>query len=247
MLEPEFPPLLSGRRIVEGQTALAGAVAGARNHSLGAGDVLWDDNPARVELAIVLEPDVPLVRAVQMLPLAMAAAGDCIGVLSPPQVGVMFRWPAALLVNGAQAGRVSLMSDGSDRDAVPDWMVLGLDVRLHHEADDVEPGHHRDITSLAEEGCDELTNVQLIESYTRHFLTWLNLWQDDGFRAVHGGFLDRLEGRDEPVVLGAAATGQEPVTVIGLDEDGNLLVRRQDGSTTALLLLDALESQAAVG
>ena len=149
--------------MIEGQSALAGAVAGAQDHSLGAGDVLWDDNPARVELAIVLEPEVPRVDAAQMLPLAMAAAGDCIGVLSPPQVGVMFRWPGGLLVNGALAGRVTLISDDCNGDAIPEWMVVGLNVRLRHDGDDVEPGHHRDITSLAEEGCDELTNVQLIE------------------------------------------------------------------------------------
>lgn len=247
MLEPEFPPLLSGRRIIEGQAALKGAVDGARNRSLGAGDVLWDDNPARVELAIVLEPDVPLIKAVQMLPLAMAAAGDCIGVLSPPQVGVMFRWPGGLLVNGALAGSITLVSDDCGSGAVPDWMVIGIDVRLRHDADGVEPGHHRDITSLAEEGCDELTNVQLIESYTRHFLTWLNLWQDDGFRAVHGGFLERLEGQDDPVVLDTAEAGDGPVLVVGLDEDGNLLIRKHDGTTSALQLLDAVELQAASG
>ena len=58
MLEPEFPPLLTGRRVIEGQSVLAAAIAGASVGSLGAGDLLWDDDPARVELAIVLEPEV---------------------------------------------------------------------------------------------------------------------------------------------------------------------------------------------
>lgn len=242
MLEPEFPPLLTGRRIIEGQSVLAAAIAGARATSLGAGDVLWDDHPARVELAILLEPEVPLTGAAQMLPVAMAAAGDCIGVLSPPQVGVMFRWPGEILVNGASVGRISLVSDRCRADAVPDWMVVHLTVRLQNESDEVEPGYVTHMTSLSEEGGENLTNVQLIESYSRHFLTWLNLWQDDGFKAVHGGFLERLCGQDEPIQLDAA--GDEPITVLGLDEDGNLLVRQADGATAALPLLDAVEMPA---
>ncbi|MGI9409893.1 MAG: biotin/lipoate--protein ligase family protein, partial [Hyphomicrobiaceae bacterium] len=88
LLEPSFPPLLSGRRAVPGQGPMDGALEGVRGGELGAGDVIWTDSPDMVELAIVLEPDVALARAAQMLPLTMVAAADCIGALAPPQVGV---------------------------------------------------------------------------------------------------------------------------------------------------------------
>ena len=38
----------------------------AQSRQLGAGDVVWSRNTARAELAIVLEPEVALERALQM-------------------------------------------------------------------------------------------------------------------------------------------------------------------------------------
>ncbi len=239
--EPEFPPLLSGRRVLEGQAVREAAIAGVRGHELGAGDVLWADDPSRVELAIVLEPEVALATAIQMLPLTMCAVGDCIGVLAPPQVGVMFRWPGTLLVNGAAAGEVALdVVDCGERE-IPEWMVVAIALRFRHAPGAAEPGHiGADITALAEEGCEELTPAQLIESTARHFLTWLNIWQDDGFRAVHQSWLERVEGRDEIVAVAGRSSLIYNVSVLGLDEDGNLLVRDGDGPVTALALRDAV-------
>ncbi len=232
--------MLKGRRVVQGVSVLDAAMRAAARAELGAGDVLWSDDPNVIAFAIVLEPDVPLRLAAQILPVTMCAVGDCVGVLAPPQVGLMFRWPATVLVNGARAGCVRLAVASCVADDVPDWMVAGVRLRLRHDDDGMEPGDLAgDVTALAEEGCGELTAAQLISSCSRHFLTWLNLWQDDGFRPVHQSWLDRAEGRHEPVVLSAAGSA-EPVLVSGLDEDGNLLIKAADGHMRSLQLLDAL-------
>ena len=211
LVEPSFPPLLSGRRAVPGHSALDGALEGVRRVELGAGDVIWTDSPDVVELAIVLEPDVVLARAAQMLPMTMVAAADCIGALAPPQVGVMLLWPNEIRVNGATVGHVDVVAARCEPDAVPNWLVAGISLRFRFPEGMAEPGHNRRETALAEEGCEELSNVELVESFTRHFLTWLNNWQDEGFKPVHQSWLDRAEGRDEEVALAGVDNGQ-PVT-----------------------------------
>ena len=171
-----------------------------------------------------------------MLPLAVSAAGDCIGALAPPQVGVSYRWPATVLVNGAPVGELSLVAPGGSADAVPDWIVVAMSLRLRW-AGTTEPGEQPEATALAEEGCEELTALDLLGSYARHFMTWLNIWQDDGFRPVHLNWTERVEGRQEPVRL----TGMtEDVTVAGMDEDGNLLVKTAQAPVRALSLLDVI-------
>lgn len=242
MIEPDFPPLLNGRQLVGNQPAIDAAVSGATTGDLGAGDVVWRDDPNNVELAIVLEPEVVLTRAAQMLLLATVAAGDCIGVLAPPQVGVHFGWPGILLVNGADAGSVALHCATSDHNKIPDWMVVSVMLRLQFADDALEPGHIRGQTALSEEGCGELTHIQWLESYARHFLTWLHTWQVEGFKSVHEGWTERAAGRDEPIEL--AEIGQ--ATVTGLDEHGNLLVRSAKGKVRALALLDAIVTPAPV-
>jgi biotin-(acetyl-CoA carboxylase) ligase len=239
-LEPTFPPLLDGRIVVRGDSPLALAIAGADAGELGAGDALWLQDTAQVELAIVLEPDDPLEKAAQMMPLAVAAAGDCLAALTPPQVGVHFRWPGTLLLNGAAAGTCSLTvpADCGLRE-VPKWMVLNFSLRFAFD-ETAEPGTTPGITSLAEEGGEELTTVDVIESYSRHFLSLLDTWSNDGFADIAQNWGGRTEGLEEATRI-SHPTGALTARVLGLDEDGNLLVRPADGGdTVALALIDCI-------
>ncbi|MEC9369650.1 MAG: biotin/lipoate--protein ligase family protein, partial [Pseudomonadota bacterium] len=92
---------------------------------------------------------------------------------------------------------------------------------------------------LGEEGGDELTRTDMIESFCRHFLTWLNHWDEDGFKPVHDSWLYRAEERDADIML---ESGGKTITAtfLGLDEGGNLLIKR-DGKTELHALLDHIE------
>lgn len=232
---PDFPPLLSARRIVPGSRVFEAATTGAADGSLRAGDVLWDDDPTRVALAIVLEPDVSLGHAAQMLPLAMVAVGDCVGALAPPQVGVTFRWLRTIAVNGASVGNVRVASPTGDAACEPDWLVVAIDLRMRPAPDADEPGSAPDRTTLADEGCENLTNFDLMGSFARHFLTWLNIWQDEGFGPVRRNWLERAE------VDRGSDTENNFAAIDGMDEGGNLLVRSETGQTVTLALFDAVE------
>lgn len=240
MPDPTFPPLLSGHAVKGKAAAFATACERAARGELGAGDVVWSRNKARVEAAIILEPEVGLETAAQMLPLAMVALGDCLGSLCPPQVGVTFIWPNTVCLNGAPAGELRAAAAPAGDDGVPPWMVVGLDLRHRREAGDPEPGETPDTTWLSEEGGGELTRTEIIESYCRHFLTWMNIWSDDGFRPVHDSWLYRAEQADGEVELthaGETVSG----AFLGLDESGNLLVKQGNGGTRALLLAEVFE------
>jgi len=242
--EPSFPPLLSGRQVIAGESPGNAALAGVRDGSLGAGDILWGSDPSLVEVAIVLEPDVAFNKAAQMLPLAMVAAGDCIGAIAPPQVGVMFRWPGYVSVNGAPVGTVGVVMDSDTLDAnglhAPSWLIVNLLLRMHLPQPEHEPGQTPGMTALAEEGCEDLSHLDVIGSFARHFLTWLNIWQDGGFRPIHVAWMQRADGRDAGINIPGHPS---PVVVTGMDDEGNLLVRTSDhpGPVTALALIDAIE------
>lgn len=238
--DPTFPPLMNGVAVSAPDRPFAFAVDGARDGSLGAGHVVWARNTSVMDWAIVLEPDVPLGQALQMVPLALVAAGDCIGVLTPPQVGLMFRWPNMIHVNGGTAGHVQVVASTNDVDAMPDWIVVNVHVRLRR-SEQFEPGERPDITSLDEEGCPDLTRSSMIESYSRHFLTWLNTWTDDGFHPIHSAWLYRAHGLQEEFSLDLPVHGISG-TFSGLDEDGNMLLKGDDGAMSIVTLADALLS-----
>lgn len=240
MSAPTFPPLLSGHFLAAEEDAFEVACERAASGQLGAGDVLWNSNPSKVDTAIILEPDVPLETAVQMLPLAMVAIGDCLGALTPPQVGVSFSWPNLVRVNGALAGDIKAAAGGSrDLAATPDWMVLRLWLRHQREDHEPEPGDVPEQTWLSEEGCEELTPNDVIESYSRHFLTWLNDWNEDGFKSAHASWMYRAQEREENISVTIAGKSFSGL-MQGLDDNGNLLVKDGD-QTDAAMLIDAFE------
>ncbi len=239
--DPTFPPLMSGVGVSAPDQPFAFAVRGARDGSLGAGHVVWARNTSVVDWAIVLEPDVPLGRALQMVPLAMVAAGDCIGVLTPPQVGLMYQWPDTIMVNGGAAGHVEVAASTMDLEVVPDWLVVRLHVQLKRDAR-VEPGERPGVTSLDEEGCPDLTRSSMIESYSRHFLTWLNTWNDDGFHPIHSAWLFRAFGLKEDYSRELPGGQTVKGTFTGLDEDGNMLLKTPAGDMTLVTFADALLS-----
>ncbi len=235
---PQFPPLLTGHPIGQRDNCFATACQRVACDALDGGDVVWSQDPYRAEIAIVLRPEVKLERAIEMLPLAMVACGDCLGALTPPQVGVTFSWPNILRINGGEAGRVLVgLPSQVALDDVPDWLVVSVSLALHHQDDAGEPGEDPGSTSLGEEGGEDLTHIDVLQSYSAHFMTWLNTWQDDGFKPVHAAWLFRWEDKDLEFI-DPAGERTVPGLMRGLDETGNLLVTDNEGRTQMVPLVD---------
>lgn len=231
--DPQFPPLLKGYAVKAPVQPLAWACRGAQAHEFGAGDLVWGRNTGRAEIAIVLEPEVALERALQMAPLLMVALEDCLGSLCPPKVAIQHRWPGTLLLNASAAGEVRIAAPRVDPAMRPDWLVVAaeLDIASEEERQDWSR------SALHEEAGTEITRTDILQSLTAHFLTWLNIWSDDGFRPVHDQWLFRAVGRDKPVALEQGGETIEGL-VAGLDESANLLVQTAAGKVRSVSFLD---------
>ena len=204
MTEPVVPPLL---RPVRAREPLKQALDQIEKNTSRAGDLFWADDALQANLAIVLEPEVPASRAREMAPLAMVALGDCLGVLTPPQVGVQFRYPLVVAVNAGTAGKVTVaMSTAKDQNAVPCNLVLHIEISLAHPPDAPDPGLHPELTTLAEEGCAGLSHITFIETYARHFLSWMAIWEDEGFAKIERSWRFRAEDESSPDLDAIART-----------------------------------------
>jgi biotin-(acetyl-CoA carboxylase) ligase len=236
--DPQFPPLLEGHAVKAPQRPFDHAVRQVRRGRLGAGDVVWSRNTARAELAVVLEPDVALERALQMGPLLMVALVDCLGALCPPKVAIQHRWPGTLLLNGAAAGGVRLGAPRGALSDVPPWLVIEAGLQIAAPREERQDWSE---TSLSEEAGSELDRTAILQSLAAHFLTWLNIWTDDGFRPVHDQWLFRTDGRESPLAVPAASGEVVEGLVLGLDESGSLLLKSQEGKVMCLPYLERIE------
>lgn len=219
----DLPPLYREVRLREAGDAFAHACAIAPD--AGAGTLVWSRSPRLFDVAVVLEPAMPLARARNALYVGMSALADALALHAPPENPISFVWPDLIEVNGGAVGGVRLAWDQVGEPRAPAWLVLHAGLRLVLD-DGAEPGETPGVTALAEEGYGELDAATLVESYARHLMAGLHDWQDQGFQAVATRYLDRL---DRP----RAARR-------GLDPSGDLLLRAEDGAETRHALATAL-------
>ncbi|MBL4907823.1 MAG: biotin/lipoate--protein ligase family protein [Sneathiella sp.] len=227
--DPTFPPLLSGHRTEPSENPAVIAVEAAQTHSAGAGDLFWSPREDHLQFALILEPEVPAERCYEMLYTAMVAFTDAAGAIMPPEISVTYSWPSSLLVNDGEVGSVDLVISSQKSDAgVPDWLVISMDIEMKSETLNLDPGltYHR--TTFWDEGCGHISRTELLNSLARHFLSWLNNWQEEGFSAIHKLWMQRLPHKENVDIHyeGKLLHGD----ILGLDETGNALFKSGPGS-----------------
>lgn len=232
--DPDFPPILTGHPVKAPATAFATACSRAAAHELGATDLVWARSTERAEMALILEPEVARRQCLQIRPLFFNAIADSLGALMPPKTAVHLRWPDSILINGAVAGDMQFALAPSDPDDVPDWLVIGARIQVLSPHINREPGDAVDLTSIRDEGGGELDRTQILRSLSAHMLSWLQVWQDDGFRAASDRFISRVEGYEDEAKFKIAGGEIQRGRVLGISDDMQLLVRLADGKTLAL-------------
>jgi biotin-(acetyl-CoA carboxylase) ligase len=204
-----FTPIIALR---EGGDAMARAIAEAP--AQGAGTLVWVRSWARIEAAVVLEPEQTLSAARPALLAAMAAFADAAGALGPPEVPLTFDWPSTIRVNGGVVGVARIAAPpGSAEDAVPDWLVVGIEVAF--AAADHDPGRDPEHTTLFEEGYTDTTPAEMTAAWARHLMATIADWDGRGFRILAERYLARLD----PALADGARRGLDPAT-------GDLVVER---------------------
>ncbi|MBP0484744.1 biotin/lipoate--protein ligase family protein [Sagittula salina] len=221
MSELSFPPAMTGEAVeaLPEEVAVAKAISG-----VDAGLVTWRAAADRVGAALVLAPEVPLRRAMAMLPLAGVGFQNALGALAPPEVAVHLEWGGAIRVNGARCGMMRAFAATRDPEAVPDWLVISWSLDLLPVS--METGHDPDRTALFVEGCADVDPALLVEAWARHTLAWIARWEDpDGLRALASEWRGLVHGVGEDVTRGDV-TG----TFLGVDEEFGMLLRLPEGT-----------------
>ena len=231
---PVLPPLLKPFAVAPDlhpfERCLELAAEGAQP-----GTLLWSIGEEVCEGAIVLAPEQPLEPSLPIVLIALLGLGDALGALVPPMVTVTFGWPDRIEVNGAVVGGVRFASAATETTAaVPDWLVVGFGVamrgrRTHDAAPERFPR-----TTLADEGCGEVLAIDLLEAFSRHFLSWINRWQEQGVEPVRKAWLTRATGLGKPVEVHLGDQVRAG-TFEGLTETGALRLIRQGVAHTIAL------------
>lgn len=229
-----FPPLMLGLEVTGPidpfDTACAKAAMGC-----DAGLIVYNLAPNTLSAALVFAPEVPLSKAMSMLPTCGIGLQNALGALAPPEVAVHLEWGGGIRINGALCGNFKARASSLDPTQIPDWLVIGFSMPLWPETD--RPGDTPNATALYAEGCVDVQAPDLLQAWTRHTLNWINRWEDEGARAVHEEWRGLAQGLGEAVTQ----NGQSG-TFMGVDEDFGMLLRAQGGENTLIPLTTVLET-----
>ncbi len=225
--ELALPPPYTAVRLRELGDAFAHAVSIAGER--GAGTLVYVGRFDVAEFALVLEPEEPLRHARRAFYAGMAALSDALIGCSEPETAVGLIWPDAVTVNSGMVGGGRLAwPQGVGEDDVPPWLVFGAMLRVESTSGK-EPGADPTVTTLAEEGFSGVMSHQIVESFARHFMVAVDLWQESGFNAVAKAYFERFP-REQGLRRDIA-------------DNGDLLLRRMASDAVEhKVLIDALAS-----
>jgi BirA family transcriptional regulator, biotin operon repressor / biotin---[acetyl-CoA-carboxylase] ligase len=195
-----------------------GTVVHADEQTAGRGRLSrrWLSPPGNLYLSIVLRPDIPTARTIEIGFLAALAVADAVDALLPRQVRATLKWPNDVLANdGKIAGILVEQADGA--------LVLGIGLDVLQAPSGVS---HKVSTIV---GCGGLATVDGARDRVLSALAnWLEIWHQDGFAPIRTAWLARAHPVGSSLNV---RQGDQFVSgrFAGIDTDGALLLDTPQG------------------
>lgn len=178
--------------------------------------------------SLLLYPNFSLEEVPHLTMLASLAAAEAIE--SVAGLPVRFKWPNDILIRGRKAGGV-LTEVGVTGERL-DYVVVGIGLNVNWDPSQV-PELAGKATSLSEElGC-EICRLDLLQRLLRYMeVGYLRL--QEGY-LPHKVFTSLLANLGEKVEV-VLPRGKEEGFVEGVDAEGALLLRKEDGTTVRVTM-----------
>ncbi|MFQ6000582.1 MAG: biotin--[acetyl-CoA-carboxylase] ligase [Anaerolineae bacterium] len=178
--------------------------------------------------SLLLYPDLTLEQIPRLTMLASLAAAEAIE--SVAGLPVRFKWPNDIMIRGRKAGGV-LTEVGVTGERL-DYVVVGIGLNVNWNPSQV-PELAGKATGLSEELGREVSRLELLQrvllSMEREYLRL-----QEGY-LPHEVFTSRLANMDQKVEV-VLPRGKEEGFVDGVDGEGALLLRRDDGTTVRVTM-----------
>lgn len=198
--------------------AADGTVVHADEQTAGRGRLArrWFSPPGNLYVSIVLRPQLPAARSVELGFVAALAVADAVDALLPSHTRVSLKWPNDVLVRDGKIAGILLEQDG-------DAIILGIGVNVLHAPEGVS---YKVSTIVGSGGLATVDGTR--ERLLKALGDWLGVWQQEGFAPVRAAWLARAHPMGTAL---SVAVGDRLVTggFAGIDIDGALLLDMPQG------------------
>ena len=232
--ETESTNMVAFRMAEEGAEEGTVVVAEAQHHGKGRMGRRWESPPGvNLYCSVILCPPVVPMQAAQLTFLTAVAVARAIAESTPLQPEI--KWPNDVLLGGRKvAGLLNEMSAETEK---INFIVLGIGININMKQDQFPADLRTPATSLALESGHEISRLDV----TRRLLTALDSFYDaylaNGYDPIREEWLSRctMSGREIRVTF---QNEEREGMMMGIDEDGALLLRLHDGRVERILAGD---------
>jgi BirA family biotin operon repressor/biotin-[acetyl-CoA-carboxylase] ligase len=205
-------------RRLAGEGAPHGTVVHADEQTAGRGRLTraWFSPPGNLYVSIILRLDAPASRLTELSFLTALAVADTVDTLLPKQTRATLKWPNDVLVDGGKIAGILL-------EQVEGATIVGVGLNVlfapHNAA-------YKTTTIAASGGIASVDTARdlLLARLREH----LGVWQADGFEPIRTTWMARAHPIGAPLRV-AMGNHIAEGTFAGLDHDGALLLKTDDG------------------
>jgi BirA family transcriptional regulator, biotin operon repressor / biotin---[acetyl-CoA-carboxylase] ligase len=187
----------------------------------------WVSPPhVNIYLSVILRPAVSIAAAPQINLLAGVAVADTIAQdcgLTPT-----IKWPNDVLVDGKKV--CGILAEMQTTAEALRAVVLGIGVNLNAPLEAFPPELRDKASSLLLAGGQAIERAAFTASLLAHLEKVYVLWLEQGFAAVRAVWENYAAGLHGQRIAVAAPEGTMTGVVLGLDDDGALLLQREPGA-----------------
>ncbi len=200
----------------------------------------WESPAGNLYLSLLLRPDCAPAEALQLGFVAALGLGAALGTILPPMTELRYKWPNDVLLNDQKVAGI-LMESATTAGGGLEWLIAGIGVNVaSYPRETAFPA-----TSLRAVGCGGSVE-QVLEAFSRQFLTWAQRWLRQGFAPIRGAWLQHAWHLGEEVTV---RLGDETLTGVfaELDETGALCLETSGGERRVVTYGDVFPPDAGTG
>jgi BirA family transcriptional regulator, biotin operon repressor / biotin---[acetyl-CoA-carboxylase] ligase len=232
--ETESTNMVAFRLADEGADEGTIVVAEAQHRGKGRMGRRWESPPGvNLYTSLILCPPISPMQAAQLTFLSAVAVARAIAETTSLQPEI--KWPNDVLVNGAKvAGLLNEMSAETEK---VNFIVLGIGININMRRDQFPDDLRHPATSLALEEGRDISRLELTRALIAALDDFYDTYLVHGYDPIREEWLSRCTTNGREVRVTFQESAQEGM-VMGIDEDGALLVRLHDGRVERVLAGD---------
>ena len=204
-------------------------VADCQNAGRGRRGRTWaSPSGSSISMSLLLRPEFPPIKA-RMLTLVMALS-VAEGLEEETGLDIRIKWPNDLVVNGKKI--VGILTEMSTEIDFINYVIIGTGINVNTET---FPDEIKDTaTSLKKEAGHQIKRSPLIAAIMRHFeKNYSEFLETLDLTRLREKYSSYLINKDKEVLILGSAQPYEAYA-LGINEEGELMVRKDDGTVEAI-------------